>query len=75
VSETKIDLGDVCPGCGEPWLRTTNLAGRYRCVNCLRRYELRSVCPHCGEHSTLVRMSRTSLYVCNSCRSSMLQPI
>jgi len=30
----------VCPGCGEPWLRPTQLPGRYRCVYCLRRYEL-----------------------------------
>jgi DNA-directed RNA polymerase subunit RPC12/RpoP len=51
------------------------LVGRYRCVNCLRRFELRSVCPNCGEHSTIVRMSSTALYVCNHCRSSMLQPI
>jgi hypothetical protein len=70
-----VDLGPVCPGCGEPWLRPTNLPGRYHCVNCLRRYELRSVCPNCGEHSTIVRMSNTELYVCNHCRSSMLQPI
>ena len=31
--------------------------GRYRCVYCLHRFELRSVCPDCGEHSTIVRMS------------------
>ena len=36
-----VDLGDVCPACHEPWLRPTNLPGRYRCVNCLRRFELR----------------------------------
>ena len=52
-----VDLGDVCPDCGEPWLRPTNLPGRYRCVNCLHRFELASVCPNCGEHSTIVRMS------------------
>ena len=69
------DLGDVCPACNEPWLRPSNLPGRYRCVNCLRRFELRSVCPNCGEHSTIVRMSSTALYTCNNCRSSMLQPI
>src|SRR3712207_7720487 len=40
-------------------LRPTNLPGRYRCVNCLHRYELRSVCPDCGEHATIVRMSTT----------------
>ena len=70
-----VDLGDVCPSCHEPWLRPANLPGRYRCVNCLRRFELASVCPNCGEHSTIVRMSSTALYACNHCRSSMLQPI
>ena len=45
------------PGCGEPWLRPTQLPGRYRCVYCLRRYELVSGCPDCGEHQTIVRMS------------------
>ena len=30
----------ACPGCGEPWLRPTQLPGRFRCVYCLRRYEL-----------------------------------
>ena len=59
----------------EPWLRPTNLPGRYRCVNCLTRFELRSVCPNCGEHSTIVRMSNTALYQCGNCRSSMLAPI
>ena len=74
-SQRAVDLGDVCPGCHEPWLRPTNLPGRYRCVNCLRRYELTSVCPNCGEHSTIVRMSNTALYVCGCCGSSMLQAI
>ena len=40
MSGDHVDLGDVCPACGEPWLRPTNLPGRYRCVNCLRRFEL-----------------------------------
>jgi rRNA maturation endonuclease Nob1 len=75
VTDEPVDLGDVCPSCGEPWLRPTNLPGRYRCVNCMQRFELRSVCPNCGEHSTIVRMSNTALYQCNHCRSSMLQPI
>jgi Zn-finger nucleic acid-binding protein len=75
MTEDHVDLGDVCPACHEPWLRTTNLPGRYRCVNCLHRFELCSVCPNCGEHSTIVRMSDTALYVCNHCRSSMLQAI
>jgi ribosomal protein L37AE/L43A len=75
VSEEQIDLGPVCPGCGEPWLRPTNLPGRYRCVNCMTRFELRSVCPNCGEHSTIVRMSNTAMYQCSTCRASMLAPI
>ena len=40
-----------CPSCREPWLRPTALPGRYRCGGCLHRFELRSVCPGCGEHS------------------------
>ena len=72
VAEDQVDLAPGCPGCGEPWLRATNLAGRYRCVNCLHRFELASVCPNCGEHSTIVRMSSTALYACNHCHASML---
>ena len=56
-----------CPDCHEPWLRPTNLPGRYRCVNCLHRFELRSVCPDCGEHSTIVRMSSTATSRCVNC--------
>jgi ribosomal protein L37AE/L43A len=74
-AEEPIDLGDVCPDCHEPWLRRTNLPGRYRCVNCMRRFELASVCPNCGEHSTIARMSSTALYACSHCRTSMLQLI
>ena len=74
-TETDIDLGPVCPSCHEPWLRASNLPGRYRCVNCFSRFELSSVCPNCGEHSTIVRMSSTALYQCNHCQSSMLVPI
>ena len=70
-----VDLGAICPSCHEPWLRPTNLPGRYRCVNCLHRFELRSVCPNCGEHSTIVRMSNTALYICGHCQVSMLAPI
>lgn len=72
MSSMEVDLGLRCPGCHEPWLRPTNLPGRYRCVNCLLRYELRSVCPNCGEHSTIVRMSKTATLACNHCGSSML---
>ena len=56
-SRWRLTSGCDCPDCGEPWLRPTNLPGRYRCVYCLHRFELRSVCPDCGEHSTIVRMS------------------
>jgi ribosomal protein L37AE/L43A len=48
------------------------VAGRYRCLWCLQRYELVSVCPNCGEHSTIVRMASSSAYVCNHCHASML---
>ena len=74
-ARTSVDLGPECPSCGEPWLRPTNLPGRYRCVYCLRRFELTSVCPNCGEHSTIVRMASSSVYVCNHCHASMLVPI
>ena len=75
MAEKTVDLGARCPGCAEPWLRQANLPGRYRCVNCLQRFELLSVCPNCGEHSTIVRMSNTDLYQCNHCHSSMLERI
>src|SRR4028119_1556832 len=45
--------GPKCPACGEPWLRGTNLPGRYRCVYCLHRFELRSGRPNCGAPSTI----------------------
>jgi len=65
-------LGLCCPDCGEPWLRASTVPGRYRCVYCLHRFELRSVCPDCGEHSTIVRMSSTATTECNHCGASML---
>jgi len=68
AGEAPFDLGLACPSCGEPWLRPTNLPGRYR-------FELTSVCPNCGEHSTIVRMSSTHIVKCNNCGDSMLQPI
>ena len=64
-----------CPGCGEPWLRPAQLPGRFVCVYCLRRFELRSQCPNCGEHSTIARMSDTANVECRNCGSSMLSPI
>jgi uncharacterized protein (DUF983 family) len=65
----------VCPNCGEPWLRATNLPGRFRCVYCLSRYELVSQCPNCGEHQTISRMSSTQDMLCQHCEHSMLRPI
>jgi len=64
-----------CPGCGEPWLSSTNLPGRFRCVYCLRRFELRSDCPGCGNHATIARMTDTANVECRNCGSSMLVPI
>lgn len=64
-----------CPGCGEPWLRPTQLPGRYRCVYCLRRYELVSQCPECGEHQTIVRMSADEDLRCQHCGHSMLKSV
>jgi hypothetical protein len=64
-----------CPNCGEPWLRPTQLAGRYRCVYCLTRFQLMAYCPTCGEHSTIVRMSDTDQMECVRCGGSMLKPV
>ncbi len=64
-----------CPGCGEPWLRPTQLPGRFRCVNCLQRYELVSQCPGCGTHQTIVRMSHDQDLRCQGCGTSMLSAI
>jgi predicted nucleic acid-binding Zn ribbon protein len=61
--DAPVNLGPQC------------LPGRYRCVYCLHRFELVSVCPNCGEHSTIVRMSSTAIISCNHCGGSMLQPI
>ncbi len=74
-AKEQVNLGPLCPNCAEPWLRPTNLPGRYRCVYCLHRFELSSVCPNCGEHSTIVRMSSTAILKCNNCGDSMLMPI
>ena len=65
----------TCPSCGEPWLRPTQLAGRYRCVNCLVRFQLMAYCPNCGEHSTMVRMRDSEEMVCVRCGGSMLKPV
>lgn len=75
AQEQTVDLSLECPACGEGRLRGTNLVGRYRCVECLRRFELRSACPNCGAHSTIARMSDTADMRCRNCGESMLQPI
>ncbi len=73
---TPVELGARCPACAEPWLRASaNLPGRYRCVWCLRRFELRSDCPQCGSHSTIARMSDTANLECPNCLSSMLREL
>jgi rRNA maturation endonuclease Nob1 len=68
-------VGAKCPSCGEPWLRATNLPGRFRCVSCLRRFELRSECPNCGIHSTIARVIDTRIVTCNACGSNLLRPV
>ena len=68
-------LGPDCPQCGEPWLRPTQLPGRYRCVYCLVRFQLMAYCPACGEHSTIMRMSDTEELTCVRCGGSMLKPV
>ena len=64
-----------CPGCGEPWLRPAQLPGRFVCVFCLKRFELVSQCPNCGEHGTISRLSRDEDMKCQQCGASMLRPI
>lgn len=80
VPEAQVDEGGalrrpVCPGCGEPWLRPAQLPGRFVCVFCLKRFELVSQCPNCGEHQTISRMSRTEDMKCQHCGDSMLRSI
>ena len=75
ATATSIDSRPDCPGCGEPWLRPTQLPGRFRCVYCLSRYELVSQCPECGVHQTIARMSTSEDMACQSCGGSMLSPI
>jgi len=75
ASDATTKPGPDCPSCGERSLRGTNLPGRYRCVSCLHRFELRSQCPNCGAHSTIARMSDTANVTCRNCGSSMLEPI
>lgn len=73
-SETLLERPS-CPGCGEPWLRPTQLPGRFRCVSCLSRYELVSQCPDCEVHQTIARMKTERDLRCSACGASMLRPI
>ena len=75
ATATSVERRPNCPGCGEPWLRPTQLPGRFRCVYCLSRYELVSQCPECGAHQTIARMSTSEDMLCQSCGGSMLSPI
>ena len=74
-TETPVSTGPTCPRCGADCLRPTNLPGRYRCISCLRRFELRSDCPDCGNHATIARMTDTANVQCRNCRGSMLTQI
>jgi len=67
--------GAACPDCGEPWLRPTQLPGRLRCVYCLTRFELVSLCPDCGNHQTIVRMTSPEDMRCRTCTGSLLRPV
>ena len=75
MGESVWKAGPTCPHCGEPWLRQTALTGRFRCVSCFHRFELRSVCPDCGEHSTFARMTRTTAPECGHCGASLLTEV
>jgi Zn ribbon nucleic-acid-binding protein len=75
TESSPYEVGASCPSCGEPWLRPTQLPGRYRCVYCLVRFQLMAYCPSCGEHSTIVRMSDTEDLTCVRCGGSMLKPV
>ena len=55
--------------------QATNLPGRFRCVNCLSRYELVSQCRNCGAHQTIVRLTKSEDLVCQHCGDSMLNPV
>lgn len=70
-----MSTGSACPICRKGHLVPTNLPGRYRCDQCLRRVELVSVCPSCGEHSTLVRSASAPLPTCGSCGTSLLRSV
>jgi uncharacterized protein (DUF983 family) len=68
-------IGTTCPICREGHLAPTNLPGRYRCDQCLRRVELVSVCPSCGEHATIATSIAGPAPVCNHCGTSLLRSV
>ena len=57
---TPVSTGPICPRCG---------------ADCLRRFELRSDCPDCGNHATIARMTDTANVTCRNCGGSMLREI
>jgi len=76
TTSPEIDLGPSCPSCKEPWFAADQpLPAGTAAFYCLQRFELVSNCPNCGEHSTIVRMSSSSVLSCNNCGGSMLAPI
>lgn len=70
-----MSTGSDCPICHKGQLKPTTLPGRYRCDQCLRRVELVSVCPNCGEHATIVRSASGPMPVCGHCGTSLLRPV
>ena len=73
--QEKFGLGPECPGCGEPWLRPTQLPGATAASTAWCAIQLMSHCPDCGEHSTIVRMSDRRTITCVRCGGSMLKPV
>ena len=54
VRRTKaLSAARTAPAAASPGCAPTQLPGRSVCVYCLRRYELVSQCPNCGEHQTI----------------------
>ncbi|MFT4034966.1 MAG: hypothetical protein QM679_05270 [Patulibacter sp.] len=68
-----MSTGSVCPSCRQGHLGPTNLPGRFRCDRCLRRFELVSVCPSCGEHATIATSIAGRAPICGHCGTSLLR--
>ena len=69
-SSARTARAAASPGCGPP-----SCPGRFVCVYCLKRFELVSQCPNCGEHGTISRLTRTEDMKCQACGHSMLRSI